>query len=61
MAVTLGGNPIEVSGTFPKVGDTAPDFKLVNKDLADVSLADFPARKRFSTSCPACEELGIRG
>ena len=27
MAVTLGGTPIEVSGTFPKVGDTAPDFE----------------------------------
>jgi len=25
MSVTLGGTPIEVSGSFPKVGDTAPD------------------------------------
>lgn len=53
MAVTLGGNPIDVAGSFPKVGDTAPDFKLVNKDLADVSLADFAGKKKSSTSCRA--------
>ncbi len=26
--VTLGGNPINVGGHFPQVGDTAPDFSL---------------------------------
>jgi len=34
--VTLGGNPIEVAGNFPKVGDAAPAFSLVATDLADV-------------------------
>jgi thiol peroxidase len=55
MAVTLGGNPIEVSGTFPKVGDTAPDFRLVNKDLADVSLADFAGRKKILNIVPSLD------
>ena len=55
MAVTLGGNPIEVSGTFPKVGDTAPDFKLVNKDLADVSLADFAGKKKILNIVPSLD------
>jgi thiol peroxidase len=55
MAVTLGGNPIDVAGTFPKVGDTAPDFKLVNKDLADVSLADFSGKKKILNIVPSLD------
>jgi thiol peroxidase len=55
MAVTLGGNPIDVSGTFPKAGDTAPDFKLVNKDLADVSLADFAGKKIILNIVPSLD------
>ncbi|MDO9467971.1 MAG: thiol peroxidase [Thiobacillus sp.] len=55
MAVTLAGNPIDVSGTFPKVGDTAPDFKLVNKDLADVSLADFVGKKKILNIVPSLD------
>lgn len=53
--VTLAGNPIEVSGTFPKIGDTAPDFKLVNKDLADVSLADFAGKKKILNIVPSLD------
>jgi thiol peroxidase len=55
MAVTLGGNPIDVAGNFPKVGDIAPDFKLVNKDLADVSLADFAGRKKILNIVPSLD------
>jgi len=55
MAVTLGGNPIDVSGSFPKAGDTAPDFKLVNKDLADVSLADFAGKKKILNIVPSLD------
>ena len=55
MAVTLAGNPIDVSGTFPKVGDTAPNFKLVNKDLADVSLADFAGKKKILNIVPSLD------
>src|SRR3569623_2401076 len=55
MAVTLGGNPIDVAGSFPKVGATAPDFKLVNKDLADVSLADFAGKKKILNIVPSLD------
>lgn len=37
--VTFKGKPIEVGGTLPAVGSTAPEFTLVGKDLADVSLS----------------------
>jgi thiol peroxidase len=55
MAVTLGGTPIDIAGSFPKVGDTAPDFKLVNKDLADVSLADFAGKKKILNIVPSLD------
>jgi len=55
MAVTLGGNPIDVAGNFPKIGDTAPGFKLVNKDLADVSLADFAGKKKLLNIVPSLD------
>lgn len=55
MAVTLAGNPIDVAGNFPKVGDIAPDFKLVNKDLADVSLADFAGKKKILNIVPSLD------
>jgi thiol peroxidase len=44
-SITLGGNPIHTSGSLPQVGTIAPDFKLVNSDLAIVSLADYKGRK----------------
>ncbi|MFA5520225.1 MAG: thiol peroxidase [Castellaniella sp.] len=37
--VTFHGNPVQVSGTLPAAGTTAPEFTLVGKDLADVSLS----------------------
>lgn len=55
MAVTLGGNPIDVSGSFPKVGDSAPDFKLVNGDLTDVSLSDFAGKKKLLNIVPSLD------
>lgn len=59
--VTLGGTPIQVAGTFPKTGDTAPDFKLTNKDLADVGLAEFAGKRKVlnivpSLDTPVCAE-----
>jgi thiol peroxidase len=53
--VTLGGSPIEVAGTFPKAGDTAPEFKLVNKDLVDVSLADFAGKRKILNIVPSLD------
>lgn len=55
MAVTLGGNPIDVAGNFPKVGETAPDFKLVNGDLSDVSLGDFAGKKKLLNIVPSLD------
>lgn len=43
--VTLKGNKIETSGNLPKVGSSAPDFKLTTTDLASKTLSDFKGSK----------------
>ena len=55
MAVTLGGNPINLAGNFPKVGDTAPNFKLVSNDLSEVSLSDFAGKKKLLNIVPSLD------
>jgi len=45
MEVTLKGTICNTMGTLPKIGNIAPDFKLVDKDLKERSLKDFPGKK----------------
>ena len=45
-SVTHKGNPIDVAGSFPKPGETAPPFTLVGKDLNDVTLDDFAGKRK---------------
>jgi len=53
--VTLGGNPVEVSGTFPVKGQQAPAFTLVGKDLADVSLASLAGKRKVLNIFPSID------
>jgi thiol peroxidase len=53
--VTLAGNPINVEGKFPKPGDKAPDFRLVDKDLKDVSLKDFAGKRKVLNIVPSLD------
>lgn len=53
--VTLRGNPAQTSGELPKKGAVAPDFKLVNTDLKDVSLKDFAGRKKVLNIFPSVD------
>jgi thiol peroxidase len=53
--VTLGGNPIEVSGTFPSAGQQAPDFTLVGADLGDVTLAKFAGKRKVLNIVPSLD------
>lgn len=43
--VTLKGTPAQTIGDLPAVGQTAPPFTLVNKDLADIALQDYAGQK----------------
>ena len=42
--VTLKGHQIHTSGTLPKVGEKAPDFKLVKTDLSTAALSDYKGK-----------------
>jgi thiol peroxidase len=53
--VAFKGQPVQVDGTFPAVGQTAPAFSLVGKDLADVSLADFAGRRKVLNIFPSVD------
>ena len=55
VTVTLHGNPINTNGELPAVGDDAPDFHLVGKDLVDVRLADFAGRKILLNIVPSLD------
>ena len=53
--VTLGGNPIHLAGQFPKVGEAAPAFSLVNGKLEDVTLASFAGKKKILNIVPSLD------
>ncbi|HET9701909.1 MAG TPA: thiol peroxidase [Burkholderiales bacterium] len=53
--VTLAGNPINVEGNFPKAGQKAPEFRLVDKDLKDVSLKDFAGKRKVLNIVPSLD------
>ena len=53
--VTLKGNPIKIEGAFPKVGQKAPTFSLVNRDLQDVTLANYAGKKKVLNIVPSLD------
>lgn len=44
-STALKGTPISTSGDLPAVGSNAPDFKLVDTELTEVSLSSYSGRK----------------
>jgi thiol peroxidase len=53
--VTLGGNPVNVAGNFPKKGDTVPEFSLTAKDLKDVGLKDYAGKRKVLNIVPSLD------
>lgn len=53
--VTLGGNPIDVDGNFPKVGDKVADFTLVGNGLEEVTLAGFAGKRKVLNIFPSID------
>jgi thiol peroxidase len=51
----LQGNPVTLSGELPAIGSTAPDFQLVDKDLADRTLADYAGKKKLLNIVPSLD------
>ena len=64
-STTLGGNPVQLNGDFPKTGQTAAAFSLVNKDLQDITLASFGNKRKVlnivpSLDTPTCQASARR-
>ncbi len=56
MATTnFKGNAVQTNGDLPKVGEKAPDFKLVKGDLSEVTLADFAGKKVILNIFPSID------
>ena len=53
--VTMMGNPIEVSGQFPKQGEQINTLTFTNKDLSDVTLADFVGKRKVLNIFPSID------
>lgn len=53
--LTLKGNPIETNGELPAVGSEAPDFRLTNGALQDVTLDDFRGKRKILNIVPSLD------
>jgi len=54
-SVKFKGNPVQVDGQFPKVGDKAPAFRLVAGDLSEKSLSDFAGKRKVLNIFPSID------
>ena len=53
--VTRAGVPVAVKGSLPQKGATAPAFLLVDKQLADRTLADFSGKRKILNIFPSID------
>ncbi|MCB1791618.1 MAG: thiol peroxidase [Gammaproteobacteria bacterium] len=53
--VTLQGNPLSTNGDLPAVGSTAPNFRLVDGELNDLTLDDFAGKKKIISIVPSLD------
>lgn len=53
--ITLQGNPCNTSGELPAVGSPAPNLKLINADLDDVSLGTYAGKKKLLNIVPSLD------
>lgn len=53
--VTFLGNKVTVNGSLPKIGDTAPEFCLVDKELNDISLSSFSGKRKILNIFPSVD------
>jgi thiol peroxidase len=54
-AVTLKGNPVELTGTLPTVGATIKNFILVDKALQDVTLENYAGKRKVLNIFPSID------
>lgn len=53
--ITLQGNEIHTNGDLPPIGEKAPDFQLVNKELKRVNLSEYVGKKKIISIVPSLD------
>ncbi|BAU46725.1 lipid hydroperoxide peroxidase [Sulfurifustis variabilis] len=53
--ITHRGHPVHTIGELPAVGSRAPDFRLTDANLNDVTLADFRGKKKLLNIFPSID------
>lgn len=53
--ITFQGHPINTCGELPAVGSLAPAFKLTNRKMQDVGLADFAGKRKVLNIVPSLD------
>ena len=53
--VTMGGNPMTLLGSEIKVGMKAPDFKVLDNEMKEVSLKDGSGKVRIFSVVPSID------
>ena len=54
-SITFKGNLLTLSGRVLKIGNHAPDFKVVTQDLKEISLLDFKDKIKVISSFPSLD------
>jgi len=52
---TFKGTPVTLLGPALKVGDPAPDFRVVDAALTDITLADYKGKTRIISAVPSLD------
>lgn len=55
VAITFHQDPVTLVGKELKVGDKAPDFKVLSNDLKEVTLADYKGKVKLITAVPSID------
>lgn len=58
--ITFKGNPLTLIGPEIKTGGKAPDFKVLAKDLSEVTLASTKGKTRLISVVPSLGHAGMR-
>lgn len=54
-AITMRGNPLTLIGRLPEVGQAAPDFEVLDNNLAPVKLSSFKGKICIIASVPSLD------
>lgn len=52
---TFIGKPVTLVGSTLNIGDTAPNFSLMSRDLTELSLSDFTGKKKVISVIPSID------